>query len=125
MRWIGWFLFLLLGLIWLASELPSERASPPDDLAANNWRRTAQGWQQLALPAPEPPVALPAIHPAAFGTLEVLLVLFTAIVALFSAAQWRVGRRAEKSVSGGQNSASGIRSGEPLPHAILASFAPP
>ena len=104
MRWIGWFLFLLLGLIWLASELPSERASPSDDFAANNWRRTSQGWQQLALPASEPPMALPAIHPAAFGSLEVLLVAFTAIVALFSAAQWRLGRGKRKSASGGQTS---------------------
>ena len=107
MRWIGWFLFLLLGLIWLASELPSDRATPSDDLAATNWRRTSQGWQQLALPASEPPTALPAIHPAAFGSVEVLLVVFTAIVALFSAAQWHVGRGKQRSAGGGQTSASG------------------
>ena len=90
MRLIGWFLLLLVGLIWLASELPADKPSSGGELAAN-WRRTTQGWEQLALPATDSPAAVPTLHPAAVEALEILLVL-GAMVA-FSAAPPRSQKR--------------------------------
>jgi hypothetical protein len=73
MRLIGWLLLFLVGLIWLASQLPSDTSPAPGELAAN-WRRTAQGWERLALPGPAS-TAAPTFHPVIVGALEILLVL--------------------------------------------------
>ena len=83
MRLIGWFLLLLVALIWLASELPADKPSSGGELAAN-WRRTTQGWEQLAVLATNSPAVVPTLHPATVGSLEILLVL-VAMVAFSSA----------------------------------------
>jgi hypothetical protein len=74
MRLIGWLLLLLIGLNWLASQLPSSTQTSSSGLAAN-WRRTVNGWERLPLPATEGPTAAPAIHPALLGMLEILATL--------------------------------------------------
>ena len=63
MRLIGWFLLLLVALIWLASELPADKPSSSGELAAN-WRRTTQGWEHWRCRRPiHPPPCPPCIRP--------------------------------------------------------------
>jgi hypothetical protein len=83
MRRIGWLLLVLVGLMWVASRLPSERNSPAEDPAAA-WRRTSHGWEQLDVQSAAERSTSPTLHPAIVGCLQVLLTLM-ALVA-FSAA---------------------------------------
>ena len=73
MRKLFWLFFLsLLILPWLSSEAElrcdAQTGEPP-----TAWRRTTQGWEQLNLYGPEIEYRRPALHPAVFGSLEILL----------------------------------------------------
>ncbi|MBN2474215.1 MAG: hypothetical protein JXB62_06390 [Pirellulales bacterium] len=87
MRRIGWLLLLLLGLGYLASEIPSV-ATPSGHADQLDWRRTRDGWQRRVWA--ERPVAedQPILHPAVVGLLE----LFLALAALIAFATDHSGR---------------------------------
>jgi hypothetical protein len=78
-RVIGAFL-LLMGLVWLAGELPIKTNSekPP----TVSWRRTCEGWERTdRLDGNVVPEQLSVLHPAVVGTVLLFLAL-TAAVAL-------------------------------------------
>lgn len=77
MRLIAGLLLILLGLGWLACELPlGDDAREPGPKTA--WRRTVDGWEQTTWWATEQPLRRPAIHP----TIVALLQMFLALAAL-------------------------------------------
>ena len=77
-RWIACLLLALLGLGYVACQLPS-RATVPDRRAEDPWRRTAEGWElrtcwARAAPSPHHP-----LHPLVVAALQVLLSLFALV----------------------------------------------
>lgn len=72
MRLIGGLLLMLLGLGWLASEVPLAKSHPAREPEAD-WRRTADGWEHASQWAPRPKIRPPAVHPLVIGLLQILL----------------------------------------------------
>ena len=79
MRWIGWIALILMGLCWLASEVPL-RGTPSVEGLESPWRRTVDGWERKSWWNKQPAVPQPAFHPALVGGLQILLVV-SALVA--------------------------------------------
>lgn len=72
MRWVGWLVFLLLALGWLAAEMPLGSTRPNQTLGA--WRRTVDGWERPDWAMLRGEVHRPPLHPLVVGLLEGLLV---------------------------------------------------
>jgi hypothetical protein len=77
---IGWILAVLLGICWLATEIPSplgDRKAPAQEQVL--WRRTVQGWERIddwTFVVEKTP---PALHPGIFSLLMVTLSLSAGI----------------------------------------------
>jgi hypothetical protein len=70
---IAGLLFILGGLVWLASEIPSTRDQMQPPVMA--WRRTAVGWEQADKLQWNLSPRQPAVHPAAFALVMLLFAL--------------------------------------------------
>ena len=81
MRLIGWLLLILVGLGWLASEVPLAETRPERPLKAD-WRRTAQGWERPSTWPAQTKIRRPAVHPVVVGLLQLFLAL--AVLIAFS-----------------------------------------
>lgn len=80
MRWVGWLLFLLTVIGWVACEVPlsaTSTARPDGRPDRIEWRRTEQGWQPAESWGPEPEPYRPALHPATAAALLALLSLLS------------------------------------------------
>ncbi len=58
MRWIGWLLAVLLGVLWLASELPRDPVKPSESPQSNRPLRGGADVALHGLPSREP-----SLHP--------------------------------------------------------------
>jgi hypothetical protein len=65
-------LLLLVGLGWVAAEIPLHDSDP--SAALPTWRRTVDGWERPHWLSHESPCVRP-MHPAAVGTTELMLAL--------------------------------------------------
>ena len=94
MRLIAGILLILVGLGWLASEIPLSQAQPGRS-QPTGWRRTAHGWERSGTWTAETNGCRPAVHPVVIGLFQLFLAL--AFLVAFStdrdAAQSGVGRR--------------------------------
>ena len=90
MRLIGGIVLILLGLLWLASEIPL--AAPPQKRPQTDWRRTCDGWEKKSWWVPEKPNHQPTLHPVVVGLLEVFLSL-AVLIAFSNTAPQRPDRR--------------------------------
>lgn len=87
MRLIGWLLLILLGLGWLASEVPL--AGPqPDGRPESVWRRTRDGWEKISWWTPRTRTPRTVLHPMVVGLLEMFLAL-AALIAFSEATDRR------------------------------------
>jgi hypothetical protein len=78
---IGWILAILLGVSWLATEMPvpcDEQNAPAQEETL--WRRTAQGWEKIDNWTFAIEKSPPALHPGVFGLLMVTLTLSVGVV---------------------------------------------
>ncbi len=92
MRLIGWILLILVGLGWLAAEVPlpgprTLSAPGPNDSLLSDWRRTDAGWERSAVWATEPKGCRPAVHPVVLGLLQLLLAS-AALIAFSKGEDW-------------------------------------
>jgi hypothetical protein len=78
MRRIGWLLAVLLGGLWLASEIPSSRTS---STPLHRYADPPVRWSRSNLAAAAPPFRQPALHPWVVAA-EEALVSFLALAAL-------------------------------------------
>lgn len=67
---IGWILFVLVTLGWVACELPSQPSTTNEP--ATVWRRTRDGWEHRDRVLVQA-VRRPALHPVVIASLEILL----------------------------------------------------
>ena len=81
MRWIGWLLLLLVGLAWVAAEVPLHGDSPAPRCEPV-WRRTVDGWEKVTWWSDEPEVVrhCPTLHPMVVALLQMFLALGALIV---------------------------------------------
>jgi len=73
MRWVAWFLLLLVAVGWLASELPVPETSAASRQEFDCWRRTRNGWERAGWLTDRMSVARPVLHPGVVALLELLL----------------------------------------------------
>ena len=91
MRLIGWLLVILMGLGWLASEVPLP-GSRPDGQPQTGWRRTCDGWERITWWTAQPETRRPVLHPTVVALLEMFLAL-AALVAFSRAPDRRAGTK--------------------------------
>ncbi len=86
MRKIGWILLILVGLGWVASEVPLSGPGP-NDAPQTGWRRTAGGWEDCGVWATQPKGCRPAVHPIVLGLLQLFLAS-AALIAFSRGEDW-------------------------------------
>ena len=80
MRPIGWLSLVLLGLGWLASEVPLAETQQERQVETG-WRRTVDGWEHSSRWTSDGRICRPALHPSVVGLSQLLLAL-AALIAL-------------------------------------------
>lgn len=91
MQQIVGMVLILLGLGWLASEMPiapAEQPLPRETI----WRRTCEGWERADWLRGDLSREQPALHPAILG-LGLMFFALAALVGLSSDAEWESQRR--------------------------------
>ncbi len=102
MRWIVRLSLVLLGLGWLASEMPLAQTQPhgqPETRRqlGSQWRWTRDGWERPTWLASQARGRQPALHPTVVGILQMLLVVAGLIA--FSGRNGRSAVRRQRLVS--------------------------
>ena len=66
--------FLAIGW-WAADRMPRPAYAADDQHIASTWRRTRDGWQRASWLPEAAAAQQPALHPAVFGALELMLAM--------------------------------------------------
>jgi hypothetical protein len=73
MRWIVWLVALLVGLVWLASEIPLPARQPAPVNQPCAWRKTRDGWERATWMSREPEPRRPSLHPSVVSVFQFVL----------------------------------------------------